>query len=232
MNTNTAVRIEEKTVMIPSGGFTLEGSLGIPRDVRGLVLIVEGAGSNRQSPRNRFLTDELHQEGLATLMVDLLTPKEEACDMRTGNLRYDIDLLSRRTVDVTDWIDRSERTMHLNMGILGMGVGAAAAMMAAVQRPEIVKTLVFKSGRLDLAGTIFHRIKAPTLLIVGGFDYTVVEVNRRAYLDFRVPKDLIVVPEATQLFEEPGALEKVAHLSTRWFHRYLDPKWKQNFESI
>jgi alpha-beta hydrolase superfamily lysophospholipase len=226
MNAKTMLRVDEKTIMIPSGNTELEVTLGIPPNAVGIVLIAQGTGTNRHSPRNRFLADELRQQGLATLMADLLTPEEEAYDLRTGNLRYNVDLLARRVIDVTDWIDESERTMRLNMGILGSGVGAAAAMIAAVERPEIVKAIVSKGGRTDLAGNVFSQIEAPTLLIVGGFDYTVADNNRKAYARLGVPKDLIVIPEATHLFEEPGTLEEVARLASKWFQRYLDPAWK------
>ncbi len=226
MNISMTNRVEEKNVMIPSGSTMLEGTLGIPENAIGIILIVQGTGSNRYSPRNRYLASELQQEGLATLMMDLLTPTEEAYDMRTGNLRYNVDLLTRRVIDVIDWIDENEHAMHLSIGILGGGVGAAAAMIASVERPEIIKALVSKSGRTDLAGDIFSRIETPTLLIVGGFDYTVMDLNGHAYESLNVDKKFVVVPEATQLFEEPGALEEVASQAVRWFHQYLGIPWK------
>jgi pimeloyl-ACP methyl ester carboxylesterase len=154
-------------------------------------------------------------------MVDLLTPTEEAYDLRTGNLRYNVNLLSKRVIDIVDWTDQSEQTMRLNLGILGTGVGFAAAMIAAAERPEVIKALVSKSGRTDLAGNIFPQIESPTLLIVGGFDYTIADINGQAYQKLNVEKKIVVIPEATHLFEEPGSLEEAARLAIGWFQRYL-----------
>ena len=159
--------------------------------------------------------------GLATLLFDLLTLDEEAEDLITGRQRFDISLLARRLIGVTDWIQSSEKTRRLRLGYFGASTGAAAALVAAAERAEVVGAVVSRGGRPDLAGPVFDRVKAPTLLIVGGNDFPVIDMNREALAKLRVEKQLVIVPGATHLFEEPGALEQVAELARDWFVKHL-----------
>lgn len=199
----------------------LEGALGIPAGASGLVLFAHGSGSSRHSPRNRHVALVLRAAGIATLLTDLLTAQEEAVDERTRELRFDISLLAIRLVQITDWVLQQAPTRHLRIGYFGASTGAAAALVAAVQRPEAVKAIVSRGGRPDLAGAILARVRTPTLLIVGGYDFGVIELNQQALQQLQTQKELAIVPGATHLFEEPGALEQVAHRATEWFKRYL-----------
>jgi len=201
----------------------LEGNLSLPEGARGIVLFAHGSGSSRHSPRNRYVAQILNEAKLATLLVDLLTPDEEAIDLRTAHLRFDIGLLAERLVGVTDWLTQYPDTRHLRVGYFGASTGAAAALVAAAQRPDAVDAVVSRGGRPDLAGPALALVRAPTLLIVGGNDFEVVELNRRALALLRCEKRLEIVPGATHLFEEPGALEVVARLAREWFERYLMP---------
>jgi putative phosphoribosyl transferase len=212
---------EERAVRIPVESVTLEGDLGIPEGARGIVLFAHGSGSSRRSPRNRYVARVLRHGGLATLLFDLLTTVEEVVDMRTGHLRFDIGLLASRLIGVTDWVTRNPETRQLRVGYFGASTGAAAALVAAANRPREVGAVVSRGGRPDLAGSALPHVKAPTLLIVGGADAPVITMNQEALEELRVDKKLMIVPGATHLFEEPGALEEVARLALQWFDRYL-----------
>jgi putative phosphoribosyl transferase len=216
-------RGEERLVRVAAGPVTLEGNLSLPERARGIVLFAHGSGSSRHSPRNRYVARVLNEAKLATLLVDLLTPDEEAVDLRTAHLRFDIGLLAGRLVGVTDWLTQYPDTRELRIGYFGASTGAAAALVAAAQHPDAVGAIVSRGGRPDLAGPALARVRAPTLLIVGGNDFEVVELNRRALAPLRCEKQLEIVPGATHLFEEPGALEEVARLAREWFERYLTP---------
>lgn len=212
---------EGRPVRVTAGPVTLEGDLGVPHGSRGVVLFAHGSGSSRHSPRNRYVARVLRDGGLATLLIDLLTPSEEEIDARSGRLRFDIDLLARRLVDATDWLLDDPETRDLAIGYFGASTGAGAAVVAATQRPEAVRAIVSRGGRPDLAGAALARVQAPTLLIVGGHDYPVIGMNREALARLRMEARLEIVPGATHLFEEPGALEAVARLALGWFQRHL-----------
>ena len=215
--------MEERSVRVQAGEVFLDGNLVIPPDAGGIVLFAHGSGSSRHSPRNRYVAGALNAAGLATLLVDLLTPEEEAIDQRTAHLRFDIGLLARRLVDATDWLARHPATQDLAIGYFGASTGGGAALVAAAERPDAVGAVVSRGGRPDLAGPALPRVRAPTLLIVGGNDVPVIEMNRAALEQLRAEKRLEIVPGATHLFEEPGALEHVARLAADWFRGYLTP---------
>ena len=211
-----AVELNEGLVHVDADGVTLEGNLIVPEKATGVVLFAHGSGSSRFSSRNRFVAQFLRDGGLGTLLIDLLTAREEAIDERTRHLRFDIDLLARRLVDATTWLgDR------LPVGLFGASTGGGAALVAAAQLPDQIKAVVSRGGRPDLAGPALPHVKAPTLLIVGGNDEPVIEMNQDAYERMTAVRQLEIVPGATHLFEEPGTLEKVARLARDWFVRYL-----------
>jgi len=212
---------EERLVRIAAGGVTLEGNLSLPKGASGIVLFAHGSGSSRHSPRNRYVARLLNQANLATLLVDLLTSDEETIDLRTGHLRFDIELLAERLISVTDWLTQQRDTRRLRIGYFGASTGAGAALVAAAERPDVVGAVVSRGGRPDLAGAALARVRAPTLLIVGGNDFQVIELNRAAFALLRSEKQLVIVPGATHLFEEPGALDEVARLAREWFERHL-----------
>ncbi len=214
---------DERTVRVTAGPVTLEGNLSLPEEARGVVLFAHGSGSSRLSPRNRHVARLLNEGKLATLLIDLLTRDEEAIDLRTGHLRFDIGLLAERLVGATDWLVRHPDTRQLRVGYFGASTGAAAALVAAAERPEVVAAIVSRGGRPDLAGPALARVEAPTLLIVGGNDIPVIELNRQALAQLRCEKRLVIVPGATHLFEEPGTLDEVARLAREWFERHLAP---------
>ena len=204
-------------VRIPVGTVSVDGDLTVPDAVAGVVLFAHGSGSSRHSPRNRYVAEVLQQAQLATLLLDLLTPTEEVIDERTGQLRFDIDLLGERLVLAADWLREREDTRALPIGCFGASTGAAAALIAAAARPQAVRSVVSRGGRPDLADDALERVEAPTLLIVGALDATVVELNKQALGRLRpATKRLVIVPGATHLFPEPGALEHVAHLTRDW----------------
>ena len=223
MNNSVAQTLEERLVQVPVGAVTLEGNLTLPQDSQSVVLFAHGSGSSRHSPRNRYVARMLNEAKLATLLIDLLTPHEEVIDERTAQLRFDIDLLAERLVDTTDWLSQYPDTKHLRIGYFGASTGAAAALVAAAGRPDQVHAIVSRGGRPDLAGPALPRVRAPTLLIVGGNDVQVIELNRLALAQLRGEKQLVIIPGATHLFEEPGALDKVAWLARQWFQRHLIP---------
>jgi pimeloyl-ACP methyl ester carboxylesterase len=215
---------EGTLVRIPAGGVALEGNLAVASDAAGIVMFAHGSGSSRHSPRNRAVARALREGGLATLLLDLLTPDEERVDEATGELRFDIDLLAERLIAVTDWLREIEDTRRLNVGYFGASTGGGAALVAAAQRPTAVHAVVSRGGRPDLAGAALGRVRAATLLIVGGNDPLVLDLNRVALERLRCERELVVVPGATHLFEEPGALEEVARLARDWFLQHLGPR--------
>jgi len=193
----------------------------VPAGAPGVVLFAHGSGSSRHSPRNRYVAGVLRAAGLATLLVDLLTADEEEIDLETQRLRFDIGLLADRLVGATDWLAQNPDTRDLTIGYFGASTGAAAALVAAAERPDAVGAIVSRGGRPDLAGAALARVRAPTLLIVGGNDVPVIGMNQEAMAQLHVENKLEIVPGATHLFEEPGALEEVARLAREWFERYL-----------
>ncbi len=201
----------------------LEGQLLLPESARGLVLFVHGSGSSRHSPRNQFVAHVLQEAGLATLLMDLLTPQEEARDSVTAHLRFNIPLLTGRVIAATSWLHSLPELAHLKMGYFGASTGAAAALQAAAECPQDVAAIVSRGGRPDLAGEALTRVLAPTLLLVGARDTTVIELNRQASVLLQAEKRLELIERATHLFVEPGTLEQVAQRAREWFTRYLTP---------
>ena len=212
---------EEGYVQITTDGASLQGNLLIPSPAEGLVAFAHGSGSSRHSPRNQYVAQVLRNAGLATLLFDLLTLEEEAEDLITGKQRFDIGLLAHRLVGVTDWLQSSEQARSLKLGYFGASTGAAAALVAAVERANVVGAVVSRGGRPDLAGPVLDRVKAPALLIVGGNDFSVIDMNRQALAKLQVEKELVIIPGATHLFEEPGTLERVAEHASNWFVKHL-----------
>ena len=208
-------------VHISAGSVVLSGELLVPRKASGIVLFAHGSGSSRFSPRNQYVARVIREAGVGTLLFDLLTREEEAIDMLTRRLRFDISLLAQRLVDATHWLEWQDETMHLRPGYFGSSTGGGAALVAAAALGEIVGAVVSRGGRPDLAGDALPLVKAATLLIVGGRDYQVIEMNRKALAQLRCEKKLEIVPGATHLFEEPGALKEVAHLTANWFIKYM-----------
>ena len=221
MNSSVAQTVEERLVHVPAGSVTLDGNLTLPQGSPAVVLFAHGSGSGRHSPRNRYVARLLNEAKLATLLIDLLTLHEEVIDARTAQLRFDIDLLAERLVDATDWLTQFPDTKDLRIGYFGASTGAAAALAAAALRPDPVGAIVSRGGRPDLAGAALIRVRAPTLLIVGENDEQVIQLNRAALAQLRCEKQLVIVPGATHLFEEPGALDVVAQLACDWFERHL-----------
>jgi putative phosphoribosyl transferase len=207
---------DERLVRVAAGRVTLEGNLNLPEGARGIVLFAHGSGSSRFSPRNRYVAQMLRQARLGTLLIDLLTSEEEAID-----LRFDIGLLAERLMGVTDWLLEHPARQQLAIGYFGASTGAAAALVAAAERSKVVAAIVSRGGRPDLAGPLLPDVRAPTLLIVGGNDVQVIGLNRVALAQLRGEKQLVIVPGATHLFEEPGALDEVARLARDWFERHL-----------
>src|SRR6058998_4368662 len=208
-------------VEIPAGRAVLSGNLSIPEGAVVLVLFAHGSGSSRHSPRNQFVARTLNNAGLATLLFDLLTQQEEAIDMRTREHRFNIALLAERLVHATKWAKQQEQTRDLRAGYFGSSTGGAAALVAAAELPQDVGAVVSSGGRPDLAGDALPKVQAATLLIVGGSDDIVIELNEMARDQMRCEVKLEIVPDATHLFEEPGALEKVAKLASEWFVSHL-----------
>jgi len=202
-------------------GISAPAYLGLPKVASGLVLFAHGSGSSRHSPRNQFVARSLNDRNLGTLLLDLLTPQEEAIDRNTGKLRFDIGLLARRLAAATRWVRAQPGLQSLNLGYFGASTGAAAALVAAAALPAEIAAVVSRGGRPDLAGKYLTEVRAPTLLIVGGADHVVVGLNREASARMNAQRELVIVPGATHLFEEPGALSEVARLSGDWFLRFL-----------
>jgi dienelactone hydrolase len=213
--------INQREVRIAVGPITLQGDLTLPQNATGIVVFAHGSGSSRHSSRNRFVAGELSRAGLATLLMDLLTVEEERVDLRTAHLRFDIGLLAERLVGATDWLLQQRDTHELTIGCFGASTGAAAALVAAARRSDAIGAVVSRGGRPDLAGSELPQVHAPTLLIVGGDDHQVIVLNRAAYQQLACEKQLVIVPGATHLFEEPGTLEEVAELARDWFLEHL-----------
>ncbi len=215
------IRKGEQAVRIATDGVSLEGDLGIPAGAQGIVLFAHGSGSSRFSTRNRHVADRLRASGLATLLMDLLTAQEESVEMYTQHLRFNINLLATRLSGVVEWVRTNADTRELRIGIFGASTGAAAALVAAAERPDDVHAVVSRGGRPDLADLVLDRVRAPTLLMVGGNDEIVVDLNRQAFAKLTNEKRMEIVPGATHLFEEPGALDEVARLAGDWFVEHL-----------
>lgn len=211
----------EGLVHVDAAGVALEGNLLIPERATGLVLFAHGSGSSRFSSRNRYVAQVLRDGGLGTLLIDLLTPEEELVDTRTAHLRFDIAMLAKRLVGATRWLGAQPETKNLNVGLFGASTGGGAALVTAAEIPDRVKAVVSRGGRPDLAGAALPRVKAPTLLIVGGDDTPVIRMNQDAYDQMSAERRMEIVPGATHLFEEPGTLEQVARLARDWFAKYL-----------
>ncbi|MFB7089319.1 dienelactone hydrolase family protein [Streptomyces sp. NPDC056296] len=210
-----------QTAKVPSGDASLDGDLTLPAGARGVVLFAHGSGSSRLSPRNRAVAAGLHRAGFGTLLLDLLTEDEEREDAATARHRFDIALLTRRLTDAVDWLQRRPDTADLSVGLFGASTGAAAALAAAANRPKRVSAVVSRGGRPDLAGDVLPLVTAPVLLVVGGSDTAVLDLNREAAEELSAPHRIHVVPGATHLFAEPGALEQVTEAAAGWFRDHL-----------
>jgi dienelactone hydrolase len=222
MDRRAAEQVEERLVRIAAGGVELEGNLAVPEGARGVVLFAHGSGSSRHSPRNRYVAGVLQEAGLATLLIDLLTAAEEAVDVRTRHLRFDIGMLAERLAGATDWLNENPDTRGLRVGYFGASTGGGAALVAAAGRPAAIGAVVSRGGRPDLAGDALPVVRAPTLLIVGSNDTPVIGMNEDAMARMHNAEvKLELVPGATHLFEEPGTLEEAARLARDWFLRHL-----------
>jgi len=212
---------EVRAMLAGEEGPVLEGDLVVPDGARAVVLFAHGSGSSRLSPRNRFVAGVLQEAGLATYLVDLLTEEEEEADRLSGHLRFDVQLLARRLGGAMETLSRDPRTGKLPLGLFGASTGAAAALVVAAERPDAVRAVVSRGGRPDLAAEALDRVRCPTLLLVGARDEVVIDLNREAMARMSAPVELEIVPDATHLFPEPGALERVAELARDWFDRYV-----------
>jgi pimeloyl-ACP methyl ester carboxylesterase len=215
------MKIKSRPVYIQVDDNEIQGDLNIPEHSTALVVFAHGSGSSRHSPRNKFVAEVLNEGGIATLLIDLLTPDEEVVDMETRHLRFNISLLAGRLSSITNWMKTQSATERLHIGYFGASTGAAAALVAAAKHPEAVEAIVSRGGRPDLAGPHLFNVHAPTLLIVGGNDPIVIELNRQAAAELRVHYRFEIIPGGGHLFEEPGALEQVAELAREWFEDYL-----------
>ena len=207
----------ETLVQIKADLVTLEGALGLPSGTEGIVLFAHGSGSSRRSPRNNFVAKILREAGLGTLLIDLLSEEED----KTYETRFDINLLTRRLDSATQWLKQNAQTKALAVGYFGASTGAAASLKAAAHLGSMIKAVVSRGGRPDLAGESLDSVQTPTLLIVGGNDFPVIELNRQAYNQLKTEKFIVIIPGATHLFQEPGALEEVAREAAHWFKRFL-----------
>lgn len=210
-------------VQVPLDGQLLPGDLTVPAKPQGIVLFAHGSGSSRHSPRNQYVSHTLQQRHLATLLIDLLTPQEDVIDERTAEYRFDIPMLADRLVTIVDWLRGRNETASLPVGLFGASTGGGAALIAAAQRPSEIAAIVSRGGRPDLAGASLPNVTTPTLLIVGGLDSPVIQMNRDAMEQMPGEVKLEIVPGATHLFEEPGTLERAADLAGAWFVRHLQP---------
>ncbi len=213
--------MQDQYVQVTSGEHILEGILNIPKEAKGIVLFAHGSGSSRLSPRNQFVAHELNKAGLATLLFDLLTSEEDAVDVYTREYRFNIDLLTERLAGATHWALNYSETKKLSIGFFGSSTGAAAALMAAAQLKEKINAVVSRGGRPDLADPALNNVLSPTLLIVGGYDDVVIQLNEETLRKLNCYKKLVIVPGATHLFEEPGTLENVAKTAAAWFVQHL-----------
>jgi dienelactone hydrolase len=214
-------QIESRSISIPIGTDRIDGDLNIHSGSRAVVLFAHGSGSSRHSPRNKHVAQMLNRAGFSTLLLDLLTPDEEVIDQRNAHLRFDIPFLAERLVAATDWLPGAIGDHGQQVGYFGASTGAAAALVAAAKRPKVIDAIVSRGGRPDLAGPSIDLVRAPTLLIVGEYDDVVIELNRQAAAQLRALHKIEIVPGATHLFEEPGALDEVAALARRWFKDHL-----------
>lgn len=212
---------KHQTIMVQAPDTKLKGDLTVPERSQGIVVFAHGSGSSRLSPRNQIVAEILNHGGLATLLFDLLTAEEHRVDQQTRELRFDIELLARRLTGAVDWVHDQREVGGLPIGLFGASTGAAAALIAAAQRPELVSAIVSRGGRPDLAGEALPQVRAPTLLIVGGFDSQVIDLNEQAARSLAGEKHIEIVPEASHLFEEPGKLDEVARLAQQWFTEKL-----------
>ena len=218
---STKTKLEAREVHISAGSVMLNGELNVPEGASGIVLFAHGSGSSRYSPRNQYVARVIRDAGVGTLLFDLLTREEEAIDLQTRHLRFDISLLAKRLVNATNWLAAEGETSHLRPGYFGSSTGGGAALVAAAALGEKVGAVVSRGGRPDLAGEALPLVKAPTLLIVGGRDVPVIRMNQEAYAQLSCKKELKIVPGATHLFEESGTLEEVARLAAGWFLEHL-----------
>jgi putative phosphoribosyl transferase len=232
MTGNESPTPDPMPVEVPTGEARLHGDLGMPDHASGLVLFAHGSGSSRHSSRNRYVARALERHGLATLLIDLLTPDEERIDNVTAQYRFDLPLLAARLVTIVDWLGGRPETGSLPIGLFGASTGGGAALIAAATRPHEVAAVVSRGGRPDLAGASLAHVTAPTLLIVGGLDLPVIQLNRQAMGQMRAEVRLEIVSGATHLFEEPGALERVAELSGDWFTSHLDASGSQQERNV
>jgi len=214
---STGLAIAHQPVAVQVDSISLDGYLSVPTAASGVVLFAHGSGSSRHSPRNRAVADLLNDSGLATLLIDLLTADEQEVDLQTGHLRFNIPFLAKRLIAINGWLELQPEVANFKIGHFGASTGAAAAMVAAAENPGSVRAVVSRGGRPDLAGDALARVQAPTLLIVGGADPVVLDLNRKAMAQMQCATKLEIVPGATHLFEEPGALVKVARLARDWF---------------
>jgi putative phosphoribosyl transferase len=218
---SAGLAIEHAPVHLSVDSIGLEGDLSVPTAAKGMVLFAHGSGSSRHSPRNRYVADVLNEGGLATLLIDLLTADEQQVDLQTTHLRFNIPFLARRLEAITNWLSIHSEVPNLSLGLFGASTGAAAALVAAAELPQLVRAIVSRGGRPDLAGGALARVEAPTLLIVGGADPAVLDLNRKAIALMRCEKQLQIIPAAGHLFEERGALQKVSALARDWFLQKL-----------
>ncbi|MDZ4290071.1 MAG: dienelactone hydrolase family protein [Prosthecobacter sp.] len=209
------------SVTIATDDVELEGALDLPAEAAGVVVFAHGSGSSRHSPRNQFVARVIREAGMGTLLFDLLTRKEEREDDVTGVLRFDIELLAKRLIGATHWLEKQPETRELKVGYFGASTGGGAALMAAAELGDRIAAVVSRGGRPDLAGAALPRVKSPTLLLVGGCDDVVISLNQEAYAKLSCEKELRIVPGATHLFEEPGKLEQVARISAEWFSGHM-----------
>ena len=212
---------QETVVRIPVGSVVVEGNLTVPSGAKGVVLFAHGSGSSRFSPRNQYVAKQFNKARIGTLLFDLLTNEEDQEDIETAEYRFNINLLAERLIGATEWLNKDLDTKNIVFGYFGASTGAAAALIAAAKLPNDVAAVVSRGGRPDLAANYLPRVVAPTLLLVGGLDTEVIELNRQAMEQMSAEKKLVIIPGATHLFEEPGKLEEVAKLSTDWFLRYI-----------
>lgn len=225
--TNRSGENDEYPVKVQVASVVVDGNLRVPKDAKGIVLFAHGSGSSRFSPRNRYVAEVLNDAGLATLLMDLLTREEEEIDLQTRQFRFDIEMLADRLIGATAWIKNDTRTKNLPVGFFGSSTGAGAALIAAARLVKDVDAVVSRGGRPDLAMRYLSDVKAPVLLIVGGNDRAVIEMNKEAMEYLTTEKRLEIVPGATHLFEEPGTLEQVAKLASEWFSNHLVAKHSQ-----
>lgn len=214
---SAGLAIEHAPATVAVDSVRLEGSLSVPTAPKGVILFAHGSGSSRHSPRNRYVADVLNEGNLATLLIDLLTGDEQEVDLQTAHLRFDIPFLAKRLQAISEWLVQHPELSGIKLGLFGASTGAAAALVTAAQLPRLVHAVVSRGGRPDLAGSALARVVAPTLLVVGGADNVVLDLNRQAMALLRCEKELQIIPGATHLFEEPGTLKKVAALARDWF---------------